>query len=99
MKNLITGVLLIALCLAPSVAQAAVVRGPETAPAVSEASVTLSTTPGLVASTSAGTSDYAAREAAAPQLAEFAGGSGGVYIGTGVLVVALIVVLAVLILR
>jgi hypothetical protein len=29
--------------------------------------------------------DYAAREAAAPQLAEFASGSGGIYIGTGVL--------------
>jgi hypothetical protein len=29
--------------------------------------------------------DYAAREAAAPQLAEFASSSGGIYIGTGVL--------------
>ena len=43
--------------------------------------------------------DYAAREAAAPQLAEFAGGSGGIYIGTGVLVVALVVVVIILVLR
>jgi hypothetical protein len=43
--------------------------------------------------------DYAAREAAAPQLAEFASGSGGIYIGTGVLVVALVVVVIILVLR
>jgi hypothetical protein len=41
--------------------------------------------------------DYAAREAAAPQLAGFAGGSGGIYIGTGALVVALLVVVIVLV--
>jgi len=43
--------------------------------------------------------DYAAREAAAPQLAGFAGGGGDVYIGTGALVVALLVVIVVLIVR
>ena len=44
-----------------------------------------------------GTQDYAARQAAAPQLAGFADGSGGIYIGTGALVVALLVVVIVLV--
>jgi len=43
--------------------------------------------------------DYAAREAAAPQLASFAGGSSGIYIGTGALVVVLLVVVIVLLVR
>lgn len=39
-------------------------------------------------------SDYAARDAAAPQqLAEFDGGADGVYIGTGAVVLALVIVL------
>jgi hypothetical protein len=38
-------------------------------------------------------SDYAEREKAAPELGEFAGGDDGIYIGSGVLLVALIVVL------
>jgi len=43
--------------------------------------------------------DYAAREAAAPQLAGFSGGGGGIYIGTGALVVALLVVVVILLVR
>jgi len=46
-----------------------------------------------------GTRDYAAREAAALQLGQFEGGSGGIYIGTGALVVALIVVLVIVLIR
>jgi hypothetical protein len=53
----------------------------------------------LVDNSASATSSYATREAAAPQLAEFTGGSGGIYIGTGALVVALIVVVVVLIVR
>jgi hypothetical protein len=41
------------------------------------------------------TSNYAAREAATPQLAEFEGGRGGIWIGTGALVVIAIVLLIV----
>jgi hypothetical protein len=45
------------------------------------------------------TADYAAREAAAPALAEFAGGrGGGIYIGGGALVVILLVIIIVLLL-
>jgi hypothetical protein len=43
--------------------------------------------------------DYAAREAASPQLAGFAGGGGGIYIGTGALVVGLLVVIVILLVR
>jgi len=53
----------------------------------------------LLMSPQAAWADYAAREAAAPQLAGFAGGGGDVYIGTGALVVALLVVIVVLIVR
>jgi len=46
------------------------------------------------------TADYAAREAAAPALAEFAGGrgggGGGIYIGGGALVVILLVIIIVI---
>jgi hypothetical protein len=42
--------------------------------------------------------DYAAREAAAPELANFAGGRGGIYIGGGTVVVVLLVVVIVLLL-
>ena len=37
--------------------------------------------------------EYAAREKAAPQLAEFSGGAEGIYIGAGALIAILIVVL------
>lgn len=37
--------------------------------------------------------EYAEREAAAPQLAEFAGGADGVYVSAGAIAVALLVVL------
>ena len=39
---------------------------------------------------------YAAREAAAPALAQFAGGGGGIYIGSGAVVVLLLVIIIVL---
>jgi hypothetical protein len=41
------------------------------------------------------TPNYAAREAATPQLADFEGGRGGIWIGTGALVVIAIVLIVV----
>jgi len=97
MKKLLISVLLAAILCVPSLAQAGAV--PVSRPAgesLLRAQPTV-TAPTEVSATS--TPDYAAREAAAPQLAEFAGGSGGIYVGTGVLVVALIVVVVILVLR
>jgi hypothetical protein len=42
---------------------------------------------------------YAKREAATPKLGEFEGGDGGIYIGGGVLGLAILVVLIVLLVR
>jgi hypothetical protein len=42
--------------------------------------------------------DYAAREAAAPQLAEFSGGADGVYIGAGALVAIAVIILLIAVL-
>ena len=88
MKRLITGVLLVALCCAPSIAQAGIPRAPLAA--VAEA-------PGgqFVASAPVDDSPGAAREAATPQLGQFEGGRGGFYIGGGAVVVVLLVVLLV----
>jgi hypothetical protein len=41
------------------------------------------------------TPNYAAREAATPQLADFEGGGGGIWLGTGALVVIAIVLIIV----
>ena len=97
MNTLITGVLFVALSCVPTIAQAEVTDAPPTtASMVLRSDLTpaapLDITPGS-------TLDYAARETAAPQLAGFAGGSGGVYIGTGALVVVLLVVIIVLVVR
>jgi hypothetical protein len=97
MKKLLISALLVALSCVPSLGLAGDTRAPHAAvgavPGVGLAEpVPLDISPGS-------TRDYAAREAAAPQLAEFAGGSGGIYIGTGALVVALVVVVVILVLR
>ena len=97
MKKFFLCILLVAFSCVPSLAQAEVARAPHAAvgavPGVGLAEpAPLDISPGS-------TRDYAAREAAAPQLAEFAGGSSGIYIGTGALVVALVVVIVILVLR
>lgn len=103
-RKLITAVLLASLTCAPALARADVTRsGHEATSEVGkriaqpqEADVSS----GLVSPISPGSPmDYAAREAAAPQLASFAGGSSGIYIGTGALVVVLLVVVIVLLVR
>ena len=97
MRRCLTGVLLLVLSCVPALAQADVTR------AVPSARSQLRDTSLAQLAPQDGAQgailDYTAREAAAPQLAGFAGGSGGVYIGTGALVVALLVVIIVLIVR
>jgi hypothetical protein len=95
MKKFITGVLLVALSCVPSLAQADVSHDPQAEEGRAPHNSLAQPTPIEVSPGSA--PDYAAREAAAPQLAEFAGGGGGIYIGTGALVVALLVVIVVLV--
>lgn len=52
--------------------------------------------PAPVESSRGEAADYAAREAADPSLAAFAGGGGGIYIGGSALVVVLLVIIIVL---
>jgi hypothetical protein len=93
MKRLMTCVLMAVLLSVPSIARAAipaqptaaVAEGPGAKPAASAA----------VDDSLASTSHYAAREAATPQLADFEGGGGGIWIGTGALVVIAIVLIIV----
>ena len=96
MKLFLSALLAAILCV-PSSARAGVAPAPRVA--VATAPHVQLTRPAPVEVSTDVTHDYAAREAAAPQLARFAGGDGGVYVGTGVLVVALIVVVVILVLR
>ena len=91
MKRFITGVLLVALCCAPSIAQAGIPRAPSAAVAEAPGGQLVASAP--VDDSPGATRDYAAREAAAPQVAQFEGGRGGFYIGSGAVVVVLLVVL------
>jgi hypothetical protein len=104
MKKLLLGALVTALCVVPGLTRAAssTASRPGAAPAQRHAQARPTTdrdtrssdAQGAEAQNAAGEeSEYAAREKAAPQLAEFSGGDNGVYIGTGALVVALLVVL------
>jgi len=97
MKKLLISALLAAMLCVPTFAQAAIEPVSQTALGAFQYARPIMTAPNKVSADSA--CDYAAREAAAPQLAEFAGGSGGIYIGTGALVVALVVVVIILVLR
>jgi hypothetical protein len=88
------GALLATLAGAPSFARAATVNAPLAATAaVAEVAggsrVPVRAAPGDAA-------DYAAREAATPDLGKFEGGRGGIYIGGGTVVVVLLVVLIVI---
>jgi hypothetical protein len=87
------GALLLALAGAPSLARAATVNVPLAAAAVAEVAggspVPVRAAPGDAA-------NYAAREAATPELGKFEGGSSGIYVGGGTVVVILLVVLIVI---
>ena len=95
MNKFVTGVLLVALSCLPALAQAEVTRGPHGTAREAPGSKLPQSEPLAISAGSA--ADYAAREAAAPQLAQFAGGGGGIYIGTGALVVGLIVLIVILV--
>ena len=95
MNRLITGVLLVVLSSVPSFAQAESTSGPQVSAGETVGIGLAQSAPRDISPGSA--SDYAAREVAAPQLAEFEGGGGGIYIGTGALVVGLIVLIIILV--
>ena len=97
-KRLVAAVLLLAFAGTPSLARAATISQAPAPPAVVE---TTAASPGGPARTGAASSEaaqYAAREAAKPELGKFVGGSAVIYIGSGTLIVVLIVVLIVLVL-
>jgi hypothetical protein len=92
----VSAALLVALAGLPSIAQANVTRA--SPPPVGAAPGPRVAVPAPVADSQTDAADYAAREAAAPALAEFAGGGGGIYIGSGALVVVLLVIIIVILL-
>lgn len=93
MKRLFVGALVAALCSVPGTSRAETRSAPGSvaAPAPGEAQARPAADGDESSEGEAG--DYAAREKAAPQLAEFEGGADGIYIGAGALAVALVVVL------
>lgn len=91
MKRIITGVLLAVLAGGPSVSWAGTTR--EAPAAVDQSPTRRPAAPAPVAGRTADQANYAAREAATPELGKFEGGSVGIYIGGGALTVVLIVVL------
>ena len=96
MKKLAIVALLAALACAPSVAWAGT-TGARSA-AVGDTIARRPAAPAPVDSTGGDAANYAAREAAAPALGEFAGGRDGIYIGGGAVVVLLLVIIIMLIL-
>jgi len=98
MKRLVAAALLLAFASAPSFARAATINGePAARAAVAEAS-RKPPSPAPANAAPSGTADYAAREAAAPALGEFQGGSAVVFIGGGTVLIVLIIVLIILVL-
>jgi hypothetical protein len=91
MKKLTIAALLVALACAPSIVRA------ETPGEHLESAGAARTGPPVVRapddSSRSEAAGYAAREAAVPALAAFEGGRGGAYIGSGALVIVLLVVL------
>lgn len=94
MKALVASALLVALSGAPSIVQASPNREPATA--VGEAPSRQPARPAPVGEPPSRVSDYAAREAAAPELANFTGGGSAIYIGGSTLVVVLLVIIIVI---
>ncbi len=89
--------MLLCLLAAPSIATAGSAR--EAPAAIGQAPARSSAPLASTSITSVDARDYAAREAAAPALAQFAGGDGaGIYIGGSALTVVLLVLLIVIIL-
>jgi len=93
MKKLITCVLMAILLCVPSIARAAIPAQPTAA--VTEVPGGRPAASAPVDDSVRSTPNYAAREAVTPRLAEFEGGGGGIWIGTGALVVLAIVLIVV----
>ncbi len=91
MKRLVMAALLAAFAFAPSVGWAGTTGARTTV--VSDPGARRQAAPAPVDPSPSETATYAAREAAAPALAGFAGGSGGIYIGGGAVVVLLLVII------
>ena len=99
MKRLVAAALLLAFAGAPSLARAAALDpAPRTPAAVVETTAASSLGSAPVSAGSTEAAGYAAREAAKPELGKFVGGSAVIYIGSGTLIVVLIVVLILLVL-
>lgn len=90
MKRLLLGVVIAALCVIPGRSRA---EAPSERTAVAPSAVPYYLARPAPAGTEGEAGDYAAREQASPQLAEFSGGADGVYITSGAIAVALAIVL------
>jgi hypothetical protein len=97
MKKFFIGLLLVVFSSVPSLAQAQVESTSQAA--ASEGDLNRMGQPAQLDVSPGSAVDYAAREAAAPELAGFAGGGGGIYIGSGAVIVVLLVILIVIVLR
>jgi hypothetical protein len=94
MKALVASALLVALSGVPAIVEANPSRGP--AMAIAEAPRRQPAQPAPVGAPPSDVSDYAAREATAPELGKFTGGGSGIYIGGSTVVVVLLIVLIVI---
>ena len=97
-KRLITTLLLLAFASAPSLARAGTINpAPATAAGVAEPAGEPPVSSAAASAASGETANYAAREAAAPELGKFRGGS-VVVIGGGTVLIVLLIVLIILVL-
>ena len=98
MKRFVMAALLAVFACAPSVAWAGTTAGPA-APIGDANAAAEQVAPAPVGVFPGEAAGYAAREAAAPALAQFAGGGRGIYIGSGAVVVLLLVIIIVLLIK
>jgi hypothetical protein len=99
LKRLMTALLLLAFAGAPSLARAGTINPAPIAPAgVVETPGESPVSAPPPSAASGETADYAAREAAAPELGKFQGGSAVVFISGGTVMIVLIIVLIILVL-
>jgi hypothetical protein len=97
MKRLMAAALLLAFACAPSIARAATINAAPAAPAVVAEAPGEQHGPAPANAAAGDTADYAAREAAAPGLGKFQGGSVVVFVGGGTVLI-LVIVLIILVL-
>ena len=97
MRSIVAAALLVTLAGAPSIVQAGTVNAaPRAGAAVAENPGEPPVRSAPVGAAPGDAADYATREAAAPELGKFQGGSVVVFLGGGTLVVVLVVLLVVL---